>query len=102
LPSCDVRVAKFARVHEQSSSILNGETGLTVHNYRGSRALASSLFMGPTSIDVPSSELSKVPQALNVRDSESGKLVTLRLNASTLAIGISATLLHMLHVRQLI
>lgn len=42
--------------------------------------------MALTSIDAPSNELSKLPLALSVLESGSGKLITLRLNIDTLAI----------------
>ncbi|KAF8238620.1 hypothetical protein L208DRAFT_247706 [Tricholoma matsutake] len=45
--------------------------------------------MALTSIDAPSNELSKLPLALSVLESGSGKLITLRLNIDTLAIGIN-------------
>jgi hypothetical protein len=56
-----------------------------------SRWYRTSSFMVSTSIDASSDELSKLPQALNVRESKSGKLITLRLNVNTLAIGILTT-----------
>jgi hypothetical protein len=45
--------------------------------------------MARASIDALPSDLQKLPQALNVRESEKGRLITLRLDVSTLAIGIT-------------
>lgn len=68
--------------------------GAALYRQWPGRSTTFSSIMARTNIDTPPNELSNPLLALNVCESVSGNLITLRLNLSTFAIGILTTFSH--------